>query len=80
MQLVKDAVKLAKGGRESINGPARPIQPEEAARGKLDMVTVKDWGSGDQDKLGELEVRRRCHSRCHSLVDSCTVCSQAGQA
>ncbi len=49
------ASKQAPAG--SINGPARPISAEEAARGKLDMVTVKGWGSGDPTKLGDLEIQ-----------------------
>ncbi|GBF98845.1 hypothetical protein Rsub_11449 [Raphidocelis subcapitata] len=35
---------------------ARPIDPAEAARGRVDIATVKDWGSGVPDELGDLRV------------------------
>lgn len=47
-QAVKQALRAA--------GAVRPIDPQEAARGRLDMATVKDWGSGDPGQLGELQV------------------------
>eukprot|EP00898_Chlorokybus_atmophyticus_P004900 jgi/Chlat1/5410/Chrsp35S05228 len=34
------------------------IRPEEAARGRLDVVQVDNWGSGDPDDIGNLRVRR----------------------
>ncbi|KAG2440244.1 hypothetical protein HXX76_004356 [Chlamydomonas incerta] len=44
--------------RDAASGAAkaRPVRPEEAARGKLDYVQVADWGDGNRSKLGELKM------------------------
>lgn len=50
-QAVQRAVDIAEGGRQ-----ARPVTDAEAAKGRLDYVRVKDWGSGDRKDLGSLKV------------------------
>lgn len=37
--------------------PARPIDPNEAARGRLDYAQVQDWGAGEPGELGGLKVK-----------------------
>jgi hypothetical protein len=37
---------------------ARPVDPEEAARGRLDVATVSDWGTGAPEELGNLRVTK----------------------
>eukprot|EP00208_Stichococcus_sp_RCC1054_P004820 CAMPEP_0206143040 /NCGR_PEP_ID=MMETSP1473-20131121/19110_1 /ASSEMBLY_ACC=CAM_ASM_001109 /TAXON_ID=1461547 /ORGANISM="Stichococcus sp, Strain RCC1054" /LENGTH=389 /DNA_ID=CAMNT_0053538273 /DNA_START=273 /DNA_END=1443 /DNA_ORIENTATION=+ len=49
-QAIKRAVELAEGGK------ARPVSEDEAARGRLDYVQVKDWGSGSRENMGNLRV------------------------
>ena len=43
-------MRLAEGGA------VRPVSPQEAARGRLDYVRVKEWGSGDPAELDSLKV------------------------
>eukprot|EP00210_Caulerpa_lentillifera_P005755 g5502.t1 len=45
---VQEALRSLKGRK------TRPIDPKEAAQGKLDVATVKQWGNSG--KLGDLEV------------------------
>ncbi|KAK9817905.1 hypothetical protein WJX72_004033 [[Myrmecia] bisecta] len=47
---VEKAVRIAEGGR------VHPVDAKQAAKGKLQFVTVKNWGSGEQADLGDLQV------------------------
>ncbi|EFN60042.1 expressed protein [Chlorella variabilis] len=55
---VQRAVRLVEQQEGKGRGPpsARPIDPREAARGKVEYVKVKDWGSGQPEDLGSLQV------------------------
>ena len=35
---------------------ARPVDPREAAKGRLDYVQVKDWGGGTPEDLDAMQV------------------------
>eukprot|EP00887_Chlorella_sp_A99_P003140 scaffold9.g3140.t1 len=50
---VERAVRLVEG-RQSA---ARPVDPREAARGRVEYVKVKNWGSGKPDDLEGLRVQ-----------------------
>ncbi|GMH42806.1 hypothetical protein BSKO_10725 [Bryopsis sp. KO-2023] len=49
---VDKALQLVEGKERK----ARPIDPKEAAKGKVDFAKVKDWGSGEPSDLGSLEL------------------------
>ena len=38
---------------------ARPVDPKEAAKGRLDYVQVKDWGGGNPEDLDSMQVPSR---------------------
>ncbi|KAK9826825.1 hypothetical protein WJX81_004535 [Elliptochloris bilobata] len=50
MQVVQRAVNVVEGGN------VRPVEPKEAAQGRIDYVKVRNWGSGQSADLGSLEV------------------------
>lgn len=52
MQAVKKAIEAVEGKRQK----ARPVDPREAARGRLDYVQVKDWGGGSPEDLESMQV------------------------
>lgn len=54
-QAVDKALKAA--DKQNRPYPAPPIDPAEAAKGRLDYATVKDWGSGEPAELGGLKVK-----------------------
>ena len=49
------AIQAVEGRRKGQK--ARPVDPKEAARGRLDYVQVKDWGGGSPDDLESMQVR-----------------------
>jgi hypothetical protein len=51
-QAVKKAIQAVEGKRRK----ARPVDPKEAARGRLDYVQVKDWGGGSPEDLEAMQV------------------------
>ena len=52
LQAVKKAIQAVEGKRRK----ARPVDPKEAARGRLDYVQVKDWGGGSPEDLASMQV------------------------
>mmetsp|Transcript_58003 Transcript_58003/g.184252 ORF Transcript_58003/g.184252 Transcript_58003/m.184252 type:complete len:343 (-) Transcript_58003:2992-4020(-) len=61
-QAVDNIVKRLEAEKEQSDSKAygrgyvRAPDPEEAKRGRIDYVKIKDWGSGNPDDMGELEV------------------------
>ena len=54
----KRAASAASSSSSSSSGArARPIDAAEAKRGRVDVATVADWGSGAHAELGELRVK-----------------------
>ncbi|CAD7702684.1 unnamed protein product [Ostreobium quekettii] len=51
-QAALDALQTGKGPKG-----VRPVDIEEASKGRLDFVQVKDWGTGMPDDVGKLEVK-----------------------
>lgn len=55
LQIVDRAIEVVEKRSPSIN-------PKQAAKGRVDYVKVQDWGSGNQEDLGELKVESSTRS------------------
>ena len=68
-QAVQKAIRAVEKDRK-----ARPVDPREAAKGRLDYVQVKDWGGGAPEDLDAMQVLcMRCH-RCAVLASVMCIC------
>ena len=52
VQAVQKAIRAVEKDRR-----ARPVDPREAAKGRLDYVQVKDWGGGAPEDLDAMQVQ-----------------------
>ncbi|WIA28454.1 hypothetical protein OEZ86_010998 [Tetradesmus obliquus] len=59
---------LAEAAKSRPN--VRPINPKEAARGKVDYVQVKDWADGNAADLGELQVLPDSYATAYTAAGS----------
>ena len=41
---------------KAVDGKVRPVDPNEAFKGRLDYAQVKDWGSGNADEADALQA------------------------
>lgn len=57
-------MQFAKGRRQ-----APPIDPAMAAKGRVDRVKVKHWGTGKPEDLGELELDQQQPVEEDSMAD-----------
>ncbi|WIA08391.1 hypothetical protein OEZ85_007830 [Tetradesmus obliquus] len=76
----QQAADQALAGAAKSRPNVRPINPKEAARGKVDYVQVKDWADGNAADLGELQVLPDSYATAYTAPGSSGSSSSSSSA